>query len=389
MSRPELFVFLVLLFTFVYPSHQASTLGERTLPTLSQSEISRLVSSDPVENLDPSNPSSHLSNILIPRVVETENNTKVRKYIISTLQALDWHIEEDEFTDDTPLGRRRFTNVIATKDPTATRRVVLSAHYDSKYFPDYPNNQFVGATDSAAPCAMMLDLAEVLNPLLDQRKKRLEAGIEDDEDVADITLQLVFFDGEEAFISWTDKDSIYGSRHLAEKWDTTYLDPHSKRRLMGVQSTELSGVEHLILLDLLGARQPSIKSYFPDTTWLFNAMVSAERRLGESGALAYGDDKSMAPGQWKSYFTQPSNISPSWGYIGDDHVPFLQKGVSILHIIPEPFPQVWHRLTDDATALDLPTMRRWNLILRVFMSEYLHLRSDAETRVQRLHSDLG
>lgn len=114
---------------------------------------------------------------------------------------------------------------------------------------------------------------------------------------------------------------------------------------MGVQSTELSGVEHLILLDLLGARQPSIKSYFPDTTWLFNAMVSAERRLGESGALAYGDDKSMAPGQWKSYFTQPSNISPSWGYIGDDHVPFLQKGVSILHIIPEPFPQVWHRLT--------------------------------------------
>lgn len=59
---------------------------------------------------------------------------------------------------------------------------------------------------------MMLDLAEVLNPLLDQRKKRLEAGIEDDEDVADITLQLVFFDGEEAFISWTDKDSIYGSR---------------------------------------------------------------------------------------------------------------------------------------------------------------------------------
>lgn len=158
MSRPELFVFLVLLFTFVYPSHQASTLGERTLPTLSQSEISRLVSSDPVENLDPSNPSSHLSNILIPRVgklttttsfasltfcatVETENNTKVRKYIISTLQALDWHIEEDEFTDDTPLGRRRFTNVIATKDPTATRRVVLSAHYDSKYFPDYPNNQ--------------------------------------------------------------------------------------------------------------------------------------------------------------------------------------------------------------------------------------------------------
>lgn len=31
---------------------------------------------------------------------------------------------------------------------------------------------------------------------------------------------------------------------------------------------------------------------------------------------------------------------------------------------------------DDATALDIPTMRRWNLILRVFMSEYLGLRPD-------------
>lgn len=28
---------------------------------------------------------------------------------------------------------------------------------------------------------------------------------------------------------------------------------------------------------------------------------------------------------------------------------------------------------DDATALDLPTLRRWNLILRVFFCEYLGL----------------
>lgn len=31
-----------------------------------------------------------------------------------------------------------------------------------------------------------------------------------------MTLQLVFFDGEEAFEEWTDTDSLYGSRHLAE-----------------------------------------------------------------------------------------------------------------------------------------------------------------------------
>lgn len=32
---------------------------------------------------------------------------------------------------------------------------------------------------------------------------------------------LVFFDGEEAFDTWTDTDSIYGSRHLARKWEQT------------------------------------------------------------------------------------------------------------------------------------------------------------------------
>jgi glutaminyl-peptide cyclotransferase len=59
---------------------------------------------------------------------------------------------------------------------------------------------------------MMLDLAEALNPLLESRKKRLEDGLEDDEDVSDTTLQLVFFDGEEAFMIWSDTDSTYGAR---------------------------------------------------------------------------------------------------------------------------------------------------------------------------------
>lgn len=76
--------------------------------------------------------------------------------------------------------------------------------------------QFLGATDSAAPCAILLDLAETLNPLLDERKDRLDSGTDDDDDeVLDTTLQLIFFDGEEAFVAWTDTDSIYGARHLS------------------------------------------------------------------------------------------------------------------------------------------------------------------------------
>lgn len=72
----------------------------------------------------------------------------------------------------------------------------------------------MGATDSAAPCAFMLDIAEALNPLLEDRLKKLreDDGDDEDDDLSDTTLQLVFFDGEEAFKDWTATDSIYGAR---------------------------------------------------------------------------------------------------------------------------------------------------------------------------------
>ncbi|KAF8559712.1 hypothetical protein OG21DRAFT_1480453 [Imleria badia] len=358
------------LLSWITHSSQLSRLGQRALTQLSTEQIVALANSvDPVKNIDTRNPDSHLSRLLIPRPVGSDNSTSVRQHITTALTALNWHVEEDSFTEYTPYGQRSFTNIIATKDPAALRRVIVSAHYDSKFFPAYPENQFVGATDSAAPCAMMLDLAEALNPLLDDREQRLLDGEEDDEDLADTTLQLVFFDGEEAFKEWTDADSLYGARHLAEKWATTYIAPHVKRRLISHSMTELGGIEHLILLDLLGAPNPSIRSYFIDTAWLFDSLASAERQLHESGALMGSDGTES----FQSFFLPRHGNELSHGYVGDDHVPFLRRGVNVLHVIPNPFPNVWHTLRDDATALDISTMRRWNLVLRVFVSEYLSL----------------
>ena len=62
---------------------------------------------------------------------------------------------------------------------------------------------------------MILDIAEALDPLLNARTRRVEEGeldLDEDEDAAETTLQLIFFDGEEAFINWTDSDSIYGAK---------------------------------------------------------------------------------------------------------------------------------------------------------------------------------
>lgn len=52
---------------------------------------------------------------------------------------------------------------------------------------------------------------------------------------------------------------------------------------------------------------------------------------------------------------------------------FLLADVDVLHIIPSPFPSVWHTADDDLTALDFTTIENLNKIFRVFVSEYLHL----------------
>ncbi|KAI5116851.1 hypothetical protein M0805_006805 [Coniferiporia weirii] len=372
-SSPFLFLLILCL---LHLSLGAQWLGERSFQELSTAQIASLISTpDPTKNLDTTKRASHLSKILIPRPPDTDNNTQVKNYIVSTMRKLDWDVEEDSFTEKTPYGMKRFTNVIATKDPEAPRKVVVAAHFDSKFFPEYPYNQFVGATDSAVPCALMLDLAEALDPLLTRRREQLDSGLIDDEDVAETTLQLIFFDGEEAFHDWTSTDSVYGARHLAEKWEATYIPPNTKRRLWNSVS-ELSTIEHLILLDLLGAKDPLVQSFFLDTAWLFDALVSAEKRLGNAGAFVGADNAVIDT--WRSFFA-PRRDMHNHGFIEDDHIPFMQRGVSILHVITNPFPHVWHTLKDDASALDLETMKRWNLIMRVFMCEYLGLQPDAKT----------
>lgn len=146
-----------------------------------------------------------LDNILVPRVVGTPGHEQVNRYIKQTLNALGWQVDVDRFQDKTPnMGELTFENIIATLNPSAERFLILACHYDSKYF---ANEEFLGATDSAVPCAMLINLAVVLREKFEQSKA-----------ATDISVKMVFFDGEEAFLEWTKTDSIYGARHLAARW---------------------------------------------------------------------------------------------------------------------------------------------------------------------------
>ena len=290
-----------------------------------------------------------LDPLLRVRVPGTPGNAAVRKYIVDYIKnrTTEWHLELDTFEDNTPFGRTQFSNIIATLDRSAPRRLVLACHYDSKYF---ATGKFVGATDSAVPCAMLLDLVRIYDTVLSDRKY-----------ARNITLQLLFFDGEEAFQYWSPTDSIYGARHLAAKMESR---PHPYATLSHL--SELDAIEAFVLLDLIGVRQPKFHDFFPDTSHQYQELQLIERRLKSLDLLREHTD---------SYFSGP------WlGRVGieDDHIPFLRRGVPILHLIAHPFPRVWHTTADNKTALDPVTIDNFNRVLRTFLVEYLHLPEPVE-----------
>lgn len=58
----------------------------------------------------------------------------------------------------------------------------------------------------------------------------------DEEELGETTIQILFFDGEEAFHDWSDTDSIYGARYVCvhELIHTTVDSLHqTPRRAVG------------------------------------------------------------------------------------------------------------------------------------------------------------
>ncbi|XP_052555797.1 glutaminyl-peptide cyclotransferase [Tympanuchus pallidicinctus] len=321
-------------------SHQPSTLHPDAIQNVAEkTDVSEMWEND-------------LRPILIERYPGSPGNHAVRQHIKQRLQRLQagWEIEEDTFQKYTPYGYQTFSNIISTLNPSAKRHLVLACHYDSKFFgPQWHGRVFVGATDSAVPCAMMLELARALD-------NKLQSIQTSSTSRPDLSLQLIFFDGEEAFVRWSPSDSLYGSQHLAQKMVSTPHPPGS------TTTNRLQGMDLLVLLDLIGAPNPVFPNYFPNTSRWFQRLQAIEQKLHGMNLLKNHLDETQ-------YFQ--NNVYR--GLVEDDHVPFLLRGVPVLHLIPSPFPEVWHTMEDTEENLDQTTIENLSKILQVFVLEYLNL----------------
>lgn len=316
-----------------------------------------------------------LSPILRPRVPGTDGHTAVLNHFADYFQTTlpKWRVEYQNSTSKTPVSKGKdvpFVNFIAARDaPWAAvgdvGRLTFVAHYDSKLEPE----GFIGAIDSAAPCAMIMHAMRSIDTALTRKWEAMEAKGHADASVEEQKgIQIIFLDGEEAFKHWSASDSLYGSRALAEHWDSE-VNP-----AMSAFKTPLTSISLFVLLDLLGSKDPAVQSYYQTTHWAYQHMANLEKRLRDLKQFKSSTGSSQ---QWFIDGSKNDHELMTFGSIQDDHVPFLTRGVDILHVIDaapfKGFPKVWHTADDHGENLDLNTVEDWSMLVTAFAAEWMEL----------------
>lgn len=227
-----------------------------------------------------------------PRPSGSPANAKTRHYLAAELGKLGIKAVEQPFDGVTPIGPIKMVNLIGTIPGKSPDRIILASHFDTKLYRDV---RFVGASDGASSTAALLELARVL-----KARKDLP-----------FTIELLFFDGEEAIGEWSATDSTYGSRHYVDAART---------------SGSLKSIRALVLLDMIGDRSLTIRRDPNSTRWLTDIIWATARKLGHRQFM----DEEMA--------------------IEDDHLPFLKAGVPAVDIIDLEY-AAWHTPQDTIDAI--------------------------------------
>ena len=207
------------------------------------------------------------------RAINSEGHKKLEEFLKSKLKGDD--LEIDEFTSDSPIGKFTGRNYIAKFPGKKDGIVVIAGHYDTLY----NRPRFVGANDGGSSTAIPLAIADVL-------RGKPNNGY---------SIWLLFTDAEEAFVKWSASDSLYGTRHLADKWKA---------------DGTAAKIKAFILVDMLGDKDLDIDEDANSTLWLRKTVYQAATDLGYQS----------------HFFVRPNAFE-------DDHLPFARVGVPVVDIL--------------------------------------------------------
>lgn len=251
-----------------------------------------------------------------PRPPASEAIERSRTYIEKQLAASGWKVTRQAFTEDTPRGKVDFVNLIAEfqgrEKASTVPMFLLCSHYDTKWFDTV---KFVGANDGGSSTGLLLELARVLagDPNLAAR------------------IELVFFDGEEAYENFSESDGLYGSRYFARK----LAQDRSVARFRGG-----------ILFDMVGDRSLNITLPPDSPSQIAHDIFAAADAL-----------------KLRSFFTYFDRG------ITDDHTPLNQIGIPTIDLIDFDFPW-WHTADDTVDKLSAESLGKVGTVALYYLSEF-------------------
>ncbi len=246
-----------------------------------------------------------------PRPPGTDAIEKTRSYLIKQLDAAGWKVERQGFSGDTPRGKVQFVNLIATFGATSAPSFLVCSHYDTKTF---DNARFVGANDAGSSTAVLLELARVMTGRPEIAAK----------------LELVFFDGEEAYVDFTATDGLFGSRYFAQQ---LVAQDQAKRFRGG------------ILFDMVGDKSLTM-TLPPDSP----------------AELAAGIFASAEALKLRQHFTYFDND------ITDDHTPLNEIGIPVIDLIDFDY-SPWHTPQDTIDKLSAESLRITGAVAAYYLAE--------------------
>ncbi|MEM9016272.1 MAG: M28 family peptidase [Verrucomicrobiota bacterium] len=239
-----------------------------------------------------------------------------RGYLEETLAALGWEPRRETFAVKTVEGEVEFVNLRARYGSDRWEEAiegVIGSHYETKRFEQF---EFVGANDGGSSTGLLLELARVL-----ALKPELASKIE-----------LVFFDGEEAFgTAITPHDGLFGSKQYAKEW---LLQNPALRPRWG------------IVLDMVGDEDLKIRAgaQIPQASIRELAKAKEEKDYGvnllEVQESLSGIAANLVLAAEDLGIGREVGISPD--YIVDDHIPLnVVAGIPTIDLIDFDYPY-WH-----------------------------------------------
>lgn len=247
-----------------------------------------------------------------PRSPGSEGIKKARVWIRSVVEDMGYTLHEQDVDAKTPMGPIPMKNLYFDIPGASNKRILLGAHYDSKYM---GKMNFVGANDAASSVGLLLSLAQWL--------QGQDLGM---------TVRIVFFDGEEAFVSWNRRDSLYGSRAYVQAIE------------------DKQNIEAVLVLDMISDHD-----------------LNLIRSSGSDKALMAMLEEVLAEANIESI------LKKHWSRIEDDHIPFVEKNIPTLHLMDFTFGgptspgPLWHTEDDNMENVS----RRSLMIMSKIMMEMI------------------